>query len=397
MKLLSWQNNLSTVNTLYILATGRRYSIALPLMGSILSVLRLRFRNTMKRKPQTQCSSIFLIPEIFEKILLDVPAIDVIARCRGVCITWKEFIEVSPDLKYYSLSGLRRPRPAARATQKKASRTAPIGTEHMVSGPSRVADRWSSNSESEPQTEILTPLALEVLSIFWNRLVEQTVATLNDWEKGDFSYLYGRARRCHIPLPFPLELIRLIKDMIVSLCKQIGKQIDGRIGRTAQKYRAVNNLGRKLIKEFTPILEKIHIFNQQDPEPMAILITPLICWKMRADFLVNGIDVGAEFSNLPEAVLKLLQPLILAGIEGQHQWFRLIPPASNVYDTPKSYDNAAVIIGLRRQPRRRDQDGQLVRTASSELIVFEPFNVWRGYERSRNFPYQGSLIKVLEF
>ncbi|KAF3093228.1 hypothetical protein TWF102_006671 [Orbilia oligospora] len=100
------------------------------------------FRGNGPRKsfaPTTP--SVFLIPEILELIMLELPAITVLTTCRGVCKSWKSLIEMAPDLKYYSLTGLKR--------SKK---------------------RQAENAARQLPDQIITPMALAVLSAFWKKL-----------------------------------------------------------------------------------------------------------------------------------------------------------------------------------------------------------------------------------
>ncbi|KAK6510914.1 hypothetical protein TWF506_010002 [Arthrobotrys conoides] len=100
------------------------------------------FRGNGPRKsfaPTTP--SVFLIPEVLELIMLELPAITVLTTCRGVCKSWKSLIEMAPDLKYYSLTGLKRSK----------QRQAEIAARQLPD-------------------QIITPMALELLSAFWKKL-----------------------------------------------------------------------------------------------------------------------------------------------------------------------------------------------------------------------------------
>ncbi|KAF3226958.1 hypothetical protein TWF191_004317 [Orbilia oligospora] len=121
-----------------------------------------------------QTTPLFLIPELIEKILLNLPAIDVLTKYRGVCKTWKDLIEnTSPDLKYYSTSGLRRPDPDA--VKVKPSRARPRST-----------------PDRSPHPQLLTPIAIDILSVFWKRLakdgiiVDKPKQPRREWAVGTF-------------------------------------------------------------------------------------------------------------------------------------------------------------------------------------------------------------------
>ncbi|KAF3934443.1 hypothetical protein ABW19_dt0200222 [Dactylella cylindrospora] len=87
---------------------------------------------------------VLLIPEILELILLEVPVLELF-KCRQVCRTWKDLLESSPFLSYYTQTGLKK-------------------------------DKISTAIKAEKLGEILnpTPLGLAVLQKFWSRVLLMT-------------------------------------------------------------------------------------------------------------------------------------------------------------------------------------------------------------------------------
>ncbi|KAK6511341.1 hypothetical protein TWF481_000261 [Arthrobotrys musiformis] len=109
------------------------------------------FRGNGPRKSYAPTTpSVFLIPEILELIMLELPAVTVITTCRGVCKAWKSLIETAPDLKYYSLTGLKR---------------------------SSTKQRQADIVARQLPDQIITPMALALISAFWKKLA---VNGLND-------------------------------------------------------------------------------------------------------------------------------------------------------------------------------------------------------------------------
>ncbi|KAK6529783.1 hypothetical protein TWF281_008942 [Arthrobotrys megalospora] len=110
-------------------------------MASRLSISTI-FRGNGPRKSFSPATpSVFLIPEVLELIMLELPAVTVLTTCRSVCKGWKSLIETAPDLRYYSLTGLKRSK----------QRQAEIAARQLPS-------------------QIITPMALAVLSAFWKKL-----------------------------------------------------------------------------------------------------------------------------------------------------------------------------------------------------------------------------------
>ncbi|KAK6541385.1 hypothetical protein TWF694_007198 [Orbilia ellipsospora] len=85
---------------------------------------------------------IFLLPELVEAILLRVPTVVVLTKCRLVCHRWKYMIENTPALKHYTRTGLWLP-------------------DNETDGPKQ--------SLPEP-ISAFTPIAIDVLQLFWRQL-----------------------------------------------------------------------------------------------------------------------------------------------------------------------------------------------------------------------------------
>ncbi|KAF3132898.1 hypothetical protein TWF594_009412 [Orbilia oligospora] len=233
-------------------------------------VLFLRKKSTKAIPVPT--TTLFLIPELIEKILLNVPAIDVLTRCRSVCKTWKDLIEnTSPDLKYYSTSGLRRPDPD------------PVKVK-----PSRARPR--STPDRSPHPQLLTPIAIDILSIFWKRLakdgiiVDKPKQPRREWAAGTFfrrkqkdealtQHVQRRSESRRSSSSSSMNKFQeciLIMGTIfiylpVSRTLRAASFIKLKAGKVGRRKRAVTSLGRKLIKEFTPLSDAANA-----------LMTPLI-------------------------------------------------------------------------------------------------------------------------
>ncbi|KAF3908725.1 hypothetical protein AA313_de0200534 [Arthrobotrys entomopaga] len=102
------------------------------------SLSSIKPKRSKSQKPEG--FTILLTPEIAELVLLEIPAVELLTTCRLVCRTWRDLIDTSsPKLRYYSLSGL------------------------------------NLHGQQNPNGQILTPLAIEVLSIFWKRLARKSI------------------------------------------------------------------------------------------------------------------------------------------------------------------------------------------------------------------------------
>ncbi|KAK6529123.1 hypothetical protein TWF694_004338 [Orbilia ellipsospora] len=115
------------------------------------SVLRGR---TGRRQPDVdrQTHRMFLLPEILESILLQLPAITVLIRCRRVSKTWQALIDTSPSLRYYTSTGLDKQ------------------LQHRPLFYSLVPE--NTDDPSQPP-KVVTPMAMEVLSSFWIKLMSK--------------------------------------------------------------------------------------------------------------------------------------------------------------------------------------------------------------------------------
>ncbi|RVD88069.1 uncharacterized protein DFL_002267 [Arthrobotrys flagrans] len=262
-----------------------------------------------RKKPSnsTPTPPIFLIPELAERILLNVPAIDVLLKCRGVCKTWRDLIEnTSPELKYYSTSGLKRSDPDT--VKIKPSRARP-----------------KSTPDRSPHPQLLTPIAVDILSIFWKRLAKHgiTVAkprrSRREWVVEVISPQPGRSGSRRSSNSSTMNKFQeclfaagiIFIAMPLSATFKAASFIRKKVGKVGRKKRAVASLGRKLIKEFTPVWQKVQIFQPHDPEFRGVLIAAGTNWKHDS---INAWDdtlsLPKEFTKLSDAANALMIPLI---------------------------------------------------------------------------------------
>ncbi|KAJ6261488.1 hypothetical protein Dda_4158 [Drechslerella dactyloides] len=106
--------------------------------------MRLRSNAAAARAPH-------LPLEIVAEILLNVPPVALITTCRRVSTTWKCLIETSPELKYYSTTGLRK----------------------------------RDEAQEAADTAAITPMALEVISRFWGKVARKTRQVEGDFACSD--------------------------------------------------------------------------------------------------------------------------------------------------------------------------------------------------------------------
>ncbi|KAK6350663.1 hypothetical protein TWF718_003848 [Orbilia javanica] len=292
--------------------------------------MRLLSRKKPLSPPPTP--PLFLIPELAEKILLNVPAIDVLTKCRGVCKAWRDLIDnTSPDLKYWSTSGLKRPNLDATTVK-----------------PSRVHSRVTPDRDRHPQ--LLTPIAVEIISIFWKRLAKGgiTVATPQRPRRERLAQAVSRRpkrskRRRHSSSSsmnnFQECLLAVTVIFIILPLSTVAKGISSirkKVGKVGRKKRAVTSLGKKLIKEFTPVWQKVQIFQSHEPEFRGVLIAAGTNWKHdRIDAWDNTLSLPKEFTNISDAANALMTPLIEAIYSGKLLFIDLSgPTASGTMDPP---------------------------------------------------------------
>ncbi|KAF3183271.1 hypothetical protein TWF106_010201 [Orbilia oligospora] len=272
-----------------------------------------------------QTTPLFLIPELIEKILLNLPAIDVLTKYRGVCKTWKDLIEnTSPDLKYYSTSGLRRPDPDA--VKVKPSRARPRST-----------------PDRSPHPQLLTPIAIDILSVFWKRLakdgiiVDKPKQPRREWAVGTFfrrkqkdealaehvqrrsesrrsssSSSINKFQKCICIAAFILIYLPVSRTLKAT------SFIKPKTSKVGRRKRAVASLGRKLIKEFIPVWQKVQIFKPHSPEFRGVLIGAGTNWKHRSISPWDStLSLPKKFTKLSDAANALMTPLIEAIYSGK--------------------------------------------------------------------------------
>ncbi|KAK6511192.1 hypothetical protein TWF481_000113 [Arthrobotrys musiformis] len=340
------------------------------------------------KQPETQTtSSIFLIHEILEAILLDVPAIDLLLNCRGVCKTWKDLIETtSPDLRYYSFSGLRRPR-AGSDEEKERPRT-----------PDEILPSFEygvPQDKTTKTTPVLTPIALEILAIFWKRLAKKAVKTSrekredDDAESTHFFRAFYKAAHCGARsydssresgffYTTSMFVLFLCFVPIATPIYHVYDKVLRPIGPTHLKQRWYKRTSKNLIKEFQPIWEKVQIFYPRDPKTPLITIGGCTNWRSRDDWWDYDFQLDTTFQGLPEAALALMMPLVQAGYA-----YRPTKFDPTAYSRPTAFFGPKVVIDLKRQ----DGVNNIHRYADyspREVIIFgghRPYDVIRDFAR----------------
>ncbi|KAK6349639.1 hypothetical protein TWF696_005921 [Orbilia brochopaga] len=151
--------------------------------------------TAMTSSSSNSTSLIFLIPEITEQILLGVPAIDVQTTCRCVCKAWKDLIETSsPALRYYATTGLRlstlqshKSTDADCADAKYPPEACLLDAhgnlEVELGGLEDDYYDLTLDIDLDPLLHLdqppphITPLAVQVISMFWKKLVRNALIT----------------------------------------------------------------------------------------------------------------------------------------------------------------------------------------------------------------------------
>ncbi|KAK6534764.1 hypothetical protein TWF281_006065 [Arthrobotrys megalospora] len=335
-------------------------------------------RNRKTVPNPTPTHLLFSITELVEKILLEVPAIDVLTKCRGVCKAWKDLIETSSeDLKYYSTSGLMRPDPNA-----------------VKSKPSRARPR--STPDRKPHPQLLTPIAIDILSIFWKRLAKGGITVSpprvsrrqrlaeRSLERSERTGQQRRGSSNSSMNGFD-ECVLAFGVIFVYLplqgARKVGSFVRRKVGRVGRKRRAASNLGRKLIKEFTPVWQKVQIFQPHDPEFRGVLISAVTNWKPDSiDSWDYSLSLPKEFTKLPDAANALMTPLIEAIYSGK--LLIVDPPASST--EPATASSPAVGIDLTYEFDELVARINRYDSAPKETLTFEahsPFAVSHKYTR----------------
>ncbi|KAK6350525.1 hypothetical protein TWF718_003716 [Orbilia javanica] len=127
-----------------------------PISHSRAAITTINHRETTAM-PATQ--DIFQLPELLEAVLLQLPPVIVYTTCRLVCSQWKETIETTPALNHYTETGLWLPDKACQ-------------------------DQNVEQRLPEPFSAF-TPMAMDVLQIYWRKLDDLAVKTMEDDYIGD--------------------------------------------------------------------------------------------------------------------------------------------------------------------------------------------------------------------
>ncbi|KAK6331652.1 hypothetical protein TWF718_002200 [Orbilia javanica] len=365
--------------------------------------MQMRFRlgsrepvSAKGKQPETT-SPIFLIHEILEGILLEVPAIDLLLNCRAVCKTWKDLIEsTSPDLKYYSLSGLKRPVTVPNGEQRKPQ-TPPLERGHAA----------RPHSTTKP-TEILTPLAVDILGIFWKRLAKKTVTTMKHRpEKEDRESLhlfrrfykamhfgtrsYDSSRESGFFYTTSMIVIFFFFVPIATPIYHFYDKLLRPIGPTHLKQRHFRHVCVRLIRQFQPVWQKIQIFHPQDSKPRMVNVAANTNWRGRDDWWNYNLELGVKFDGLPDAAQGLMMPLIEAAYGHQPSENHPQRPGPDPYAAP------TVVIDLKHK-NDIDYDTRYVDYTPREVVIFgghQPYNVSRDYKRPPGVGYVRVSDKVV--
>ncbi|KAF3230365.1 hypothetical protein TWF192_009797 [Orbilia oligospora] len=359
------------------------------------------------KQPETQpTSSIFLIHEVLEGILLEVPAIDLILNCRAVCKTWKDLIEsTSPDLKYYSLSGLRRTSASASATENEEEKRPETPTL-----PPWVDPTPTYHTVAKPNP-ILTPLALDILRIFWKRMVKKNVKTRKarpvKEEQPSLSLHLGRkvykAMHCGMRSydssresgVVYTSFMCIIFCIIMPIGTPIYKFYDSvlrEMGPTHIKQRIFKRNCTRLVKEFKPIWQKVQIFYPSGSEGISVNIGAHTNWRSEDNWWDYDFELTTYFDGLPEAALGLMMPLIEAAYS-----HRLSGVDPTLVASSDPYNAETVVIDLRHRSEVNHAH-RYVDYSPREVIIFEgqrPHDVSRRFLRPPNVGYARISDKIV--
>ncbi|KAF3315816.1 hypothetical protein TWF173_003012 [Orbilia oligospora] len=364
--------------------------------------LRIRSRKTATtsvkgKQPETHPTSpIFLIHEVLEGILLEVPAIDLILNCRAVCKTWKDLIEsTSPDLKYYSLSGLRRTNASASATENEEEKRPETPTL-----PPWVDPTPTYHTIVKPNP-ILTPLALDILRIFWKRMGKNNVKTRKappvKQEVPSLSLHLGRkvykAMHCGARSydssresgVVYTSFMCFIFCIVMPIGTPIYKFYDcvlREMGPTHIKQRIFKRKCIRLVREFQPIWQKVQIFYPRGSERISVNIGGHTNWRSE-DWWDYDFELKTSFDGLPEAALGLMIPLIAAAYSHRPRRVGPMLAASDPYGAQ------TVVIDLRHRSEVNHAN-RYVDYSPREVIIFggqSPYDVSRGFLRPPDVGY----------
>ncbi|KAK6541574.1 hypothetical protein TWF694_007377 [Orbilia ellipsospora] len=243
-----------------------------------------------RSKPQNSTGfSVLLTPEIAELVLLEVPAVELLTTCRRVCRIWRDLIDTSsPKLRYYSLSGL------------------------------------DLHGQQNPDGQILTPLAIEVLSIFWKRLARKSITygkpeRERRQRRGLTRRLLGtRVGESSDDVPAWRENMVIYLSLLVFpvaapvyLTYTFGGRAIKECGLRVREHLKLHGV-QKLVNQFRGIFGKIKVFwdGQDLPEPLQIVATTN--WKDTSPWWRERnprFRVSDDSGNIPDPILTIMKYL----------------------------------------------------------------------------------------
>ncbi|RVD81921.1 uncharacterized protein DFL_009768 [Arthrobotrys flagrans] len=118
--------------------------------------------------------NIFQFPELLEAVLLQVPPVIVHTTCRLVCKGWKDIIETTPALNHYTKTGLWLP--------------------------DKIHKDLNVKQPLPEAYNAFTPMALDVLQLYWRKLEALTVKAL------EYDYIREEDASEENPVPTPSRL-----------------------------------------------------------------------------------------------------------------------------------------------------------------------------------------------
>ncbi|KAF3121710.1 hypothetical protein TWF703_001829 [Orbilia oligospora] len=327
------------------------------------------------KQPETQpTSSIFLIHEVLEDLIEST----------------------SPDLKYYSLSGLRRTNASASATENEEERRPETPTL-----PPWVDPTPTYHTIVKPNP-ILTPLALDILRIFWKRMGKNNVKTKKarpvKEELPSLSLHLGRkvykAMHCGMRSydssresgVVYTSFMCFIFCIIMPIGTPIYKFYDSvlrEMGPTHIKQRIFKRNCMRLVREFQPIWQKVQIFYPRGSERISVNIGAHTNWRSEENWWDYDFELKTSFDGLPEAALGLMMPLIEAAYSHRP---RAVGPMLAASDP---YGAETVVIDLRHRSEVNHAN-RYVDYSPREVIIFggqRPYDVSRRFLRPPNVGY----------
>ncbi|KAF3318190.1 hypothetical protein TWF173_008924 [Orbilia oligospora] len=157
----------------------------------------------------TTAEDVFELPELLESVLLQVPPVIVHTTCRLVCKQWQEIIETTPALGHYTKTGLWLP------------------------------DKVFKNANTEQTLPepfcAFTPMAIDVLQIYWRKLEAVTVKTLEE----DHITEEDGSDETSAPTPSRLPVVQKIDSLLKifdSVCQHIQLLRPGFIYITSKSF-----------------------------------------------------------------------------------------------------------------------------------------------------------------